>query len=58
MEPALEAATAAAELASQEKAAAEAELGQVALRSAALEEKASQLEEDLAERTAALQVRI
>lgn len=57
LEQALAAARAAAEAAARENAAAQAELGQLALRSAALEEKASQLDEELKERTSDLQVK-
>lgn len=56
LEQALHAARAAAEAAARENAAAQAELGHLALRSAALEEKASQLDEELKERTSDLQV--
>ncbi|KAK9821368.1 hypothetical protein WJX74_004644 [Apatococcus lobatus] len=55
MEQALQAARAAADVAATENAAAQAEIGRLALRSAALEEKASQLDEQLKDRTAELQ---
>ena len=56
LEQALQAARAAAEAAARENAVAHAELGHLARRSAALEEKASELDEELKERTSDLQV--